>query len=155
MKKPKLWRGILIILLIWIVFWCWDEIAIPSSYRYPHSVADAVRVELMRNRNTDVFSSDDSKFVLLTTLEGEQMTAFLCAVRDLETGYCISPPGRGYGDYVARVTYANGDVEYYGARNIEFVENGAERTGVGAYYFRDNALEPLILAYCGRETDNK
>ena len=155
MMRLKIFRRILVILLVIVVFWSWSEIATPSTYRYPHSVADAVCVELLRNHNTDAFASDDRKFELLKVLEGEGMTTFLSAVRNLETSYCITPPPRGYGEYVARVTYANGDVEYYGTWHIEFVKSGEARTGVGSYSFRDNALESLILEYCGLTPEKK
>lgn len=155
MKHSQLWRGILIVFLVGLVFWCWDEIATPSHYRYPHAPENAVSLELLHNQNTDAFASDDSKFVLLKTLEGEEMIDFLNEARNIETSYSVTPPPRGYGDYVARVTYANGDVEYYGSTHLEFVENGTERTGVGAYYFAADAMERLILEYCGIGTDIK
>lgn len=155
MKHLKIWRRILIVFLVGLVFWCWSEIATPSSYHYPHSVEDAVCVELLHNRNTDAFASDDSKFVLLNTLKGEKLIAFLEEVRNIETYHCVTAPPRGYGEYVARVIYTNGDVEYYGSDHLEFVENGTERTGVGAYYFAGDAMERLILEYCRIETDNK
>lgn len=148
-------RCVLVTLLVVVFFWCWSEIATPSHYRYPHSTADAVRVELLRNHNTDAFASDDGKFELLAVLEGEWMAAFLSEVRELETSYCISPPPRGYGEYVARVTYSNGDVEYYGTWHIEFVKSGEARAGVGGYSFRDRALEPLILEYCALATEKR
>lgn len=155
MKNPKIRRRFLIVFVVLLVFLCWGEIATPSHYCYPHSVADAVRVELLHNQNTDAFASDDSKFVLLKTLEGAEMIDFLNEARIIETSYCVTPPPRGYGEYVARVTYSNGDVEYYGSNHLEFVENGTERTGVGAYYFAGDAMERLILGYCGIGTDNK
>ena len=155
MKNPKIWRGIRIVFAVLLVFFCWGEIATPSHYHYPHSAIDAVRVELLHNQNTDAFASDDSKLVLLKILEGAEMIDFLNEVRSIETSYCVTPPPRGYGDYVARVTYTNGDVEYYSSNHLEFVENGTERTGVGAYYFEGDAMERLILGYCGTGTDNK
>ena len=71
----------------------------------------------------------------------------MTAVYEIETSFSISPPPRGYGRYIARVTYANGDVEMLGTSHIEYIKSGDEPTGVGAYYFKGELIDQLILKY--------
>ncbi len=50
-----------------------------------------------------------------------------------------TPPGRGYGEFIAGTTYRNGDVEMICSDCIEFIPNGSEPTGIGSYYYRRDA----------------
>lgn len=103
----------------------------------------------MENKNTDAFARDKDLFVLVKNLDTEEVSSFMQEVYELETSFSVSPPPRGYGEYIAKVTYANGDVEMLGTVHIEYIEYGAEPTGVGAYYFKGDTIEQLIMKYAG------
>lgn len=142
----------------YIIFWslcvvlftgCRNNTKMPTSYQFIHSMDNIVGIELLFNNSKDAFSAD-SKFVLLRELDESQIAEFMSAVYELETDCCISPPPRGYGQYIARITYSNGDVEMLGTNNIEFIEFGAKPTGIGMYYFPGDALEELIILYANQ-----
>lgn len=124
-----------------------DEI-MPSEYVFLHSLEEIDKVELLSNGNPGGYGKDESRFILITQLQEEEIVQFMDEVYALKTSFCISPPPRGYGAYIAKITYSNGDIEMLGTAHIEYIEFGSEPTGVGAYYFTDGALEKLILKYC-------
>lgn len=126
---------------------CSNTDKMEPSYAFPHSVEDIESIDLLLNNNVDAFSSDQDAFALLRRLDESDISLFMNAVYELETSYCISPPLRGYGTYVAKVTYSNGDVEMLGSEHIEFIRAGSDPTGVGAYYFTEDAFEKLVLSY--------
>ena len=133
--------------LILILCSCSGNEEMLPVYEFVHPMDEIVSIELLYNGNTNGSGTDESKFRLLNSLSEDDMTLFMNEVYQLETSYCINPPPRGYGLYIARVTYSNGDVEMLGTRHIEFIPSGAEPTGVGAYYFAGDAIDKLILQY--------
>ena len=72
---------------------------------------------------------------------------FMDEIYKLETRRC-TPPLWGWGDYVAKVVYDNGDVELLGSRNIEFVEIDISASGEGNYCFWERGIfEEVFLRY--------
>ena len=67
----------------------------------------------------------------------------------LQTKHISTAPHRGWGVYIARVTYQNGDVEYLGSGHIEFVKSGEKPIAQGIYYFPGDAFDKLFLEYAG------
>ena len=89
---------------------------------------------------------------MIRELEKSEILPFIESVQELKTAKCTSPPPRGYGEYVVRVIYTNGDVEIFGNYHIEFVKNGDEEAGVGSYVFNPfTAYEELFLTYLGEQ----
>ena len=141
-------RGIIAVILVLMLCGCNKETKMEATYSFAHRIDEVESIEILLNKNTDAFSSDEEAFICIRSLEKSEIVLFLKSVYDLETSYCISPPLRGHGAYIARVTYANGDVEMLGTEHIEFIPSGAARTGVGAYYFTQyEEFEQLILSY--------
>lgn len=126
---------------------CGNTTQMEPTYAFPHGVEDIESIDLLLNNNVDAFSLDKDALVLIRRLEESEINMFMNEVYELETSYTISPPLRGYGTYVAKVTYSNGDVEMLGSEHIEFIYAGTDPTGVGAYYFTGDAFEQLILSY--------
>ena len=77
----------------------------------------------------------------------DEIESFMSEIYKLETRRCY-PPMWGWGDYVAKVTYSNGDVEMLGSSNIEYVEHGTSATGDGPYSFwKYGAFDEVFLRY--------
>ena len=69
-------------------------------------------------------------------------------IYSLETERGGTPPRWSYGEYMVKITYANGDMEFLGTYCIAFVRPGERQSGVGVYYFADEeAFLNLIQQY--------
>ena len=61
----------------------------------------------------------------------------------LETRIAYPPPS-GWGCYIAKISYCNGDVEILGSYNIEYISVGHSPTGIGMTM---RAFKNLICSY--------
>ena len=89
------------------------------------------------------------EFELIRFLDTDEISEFMEALYAMPTKRAKPTPNSDYGPYIARVTYENGDTEYYGSQHIEFVESGAKAYAVGYYYFVGDEFEHLFLTYAG------
>lgn len=119
----------------------------PEEYPFPNKDQPIEKVELLYNpaygNNAVTWDSMEN----ICILDSENADAFLRALYDIETHKCITPPSSGYGFYVARVVYQNGDVEMFGSRHIEFIKKGDSPKEVGAYSFSKEEFEKLFFEY--------
>ena len=100
----------------------------------------------MLNSN-ETGEADAEKLMSQKLLTQDEIEGFMSEVYKLETRRSY-PPMWGWGAYVAKVTYSNGDVELLGTSNIEYVEQGATATGDGPYSFwKHGAFEEVLLRY--------
>lgn len=144
----KTWKIILsVVFVVIFLAGCSGGTPMEPAYSFAHPMENIDSIELLINNNVDAFASDKDAFVLIRKLDDSEVEAFMAEVYEMQTSYCISPPLRGYGQYIAKVTYSNGDVEMLGTEHIEYIRSGDEPTGVGAYYFTGDAIDKLILQY--------
>ena len=119
---------------------------VSRTYPFPNGREEIVSIELLTNSN-EVGEADVDKLIFQKLLSGEEAEEFMEEIYALETRRCY-PPMWGWGEYVARVTYSNGDVELLGSGNIEFVEYGSAATGDGPYAFWGYGIfEEVFLRY--------
>ena len=143
MKKPHL-----IVLFTVLVLAVCISIAPRTSktYVFLNSSVEIVSIELMINTN-ETGQAEEDKLLSPKILSEDEIWNFMSAIRELKTRRCY-PPLWGWGDYVAKVTYSNGDGEMLGSTNIEYVESGRGATGDGAYSFwKYGAFEEVFLRY--------
>lgn len=119
----------------------------PSSYQYPNKDVAIVSVDLLLNENELHAGINESEMRLVRTLEPNEISPFMNDVYGIPTDIVGTPPPWGYGYYVVKVTYENGDIEFYGSLNIEFVSSGNSPTGIGDYYFTGDEFEKLYTQY--------
>ena len=135
-----------ILVLIWVVVVFLLPGRVSKTYEFAHPVEEIVSIDLLINTN-DVGQANADLLVRQRSLTQEETTSFMSEIYGLETRRCY-PPLWGWGDYVARITYANGDAELLGSANIEFVPSGASSTGDGPYSFwHFGAFEAVFLQY--------
>ena len=122
---------------------------LPSTYPFVNQDDSIERIELLYHPEpNNIFTTKD--YLLIRELASDEIIPFMKAIYNIGTDKCISPPPRGYGEYVSRVIYTNGDVEIFGNYHIEFVKNGDEEAGIGSYLFSPfTAYEELFLSYSG------
>ena len=147
MKKP-VFKYILII--SFVLFLLCYFLAEPRSYPFVNKNVPIKSIELLYYPWAIDMAETWMDFQQIRVLEQEEIPGFMNAIYGLQTKRAKpSPPLSNYGPYIARVTYKNGDVEYFGSRHIEFVENGQEAYAVGLYYFPGDTFEKLFLEYAG------
>lgn len=137
---------ILCVLILLLTLCGCDE---EKPYPYTNKEVTIESVELLYYPWYDN-KGEPGEFVSIKFLSEEETESFMESLYKLPTkeGSGI-PPSRGHGAYIARVSYENGDVEYFGSRHIELVESGEDRYGVGLYYYADNSFEELFFQYAG------
>lgn len=119
---------------------------VSRTYTFSNSVENIVSIELLINSN-EVGKAEEDKLVFQKSLSVDEINCFMAEIYKLETRRCY-PPMWGWGDYVAKVTYDNGDIEMLGSSNIEYVESGTFATGDGPYAFWGYGIfEEIFLRY--------
>ncbi len=119
----------------------------PETCPYANPAEEITGVTLIHNQNEYGEGIDESKFECIRELNADEIDFFMDSVCRLPTHRRSGGPLWGYGEYMAKVTYANGDIEILGTLNIEYIPNGSAPTGFGSYYFEGDGLRMLILEY--------
>lgn len=122
-----------------------------ETYMFPNTSELVESIELIYNQAENGEGADEQNFVIIKELDQAEITSFMEGVYKLETRRGGTPPLWGYGYYIARVTYSNGDVEMLGSINIEFIKAGEGRSGVGNYYFVGDTFLNLFSQYVSIE----
>ena len=89
------------------------------------------------------------EFVLVRELSAEEIPVFMKELYALPSSFVLGSPLGNYGSYIARVSYENGDTEYFGSRHIELVKASEEPYAVGVYRFTGDSFDKLFLEYAG------
>lgn len=140
MKKTKRFLLIAVVLIFAI------RIYILREYRFPHDMESIVSVQIMQCSDAEPW--DPSGYWLLKELNANEIPEFMEKINSLETDSGATPPRYGYGEYVVKITYENGDMEFLGTHCIAFVRPGEWQSGVGEYFYADEeAFLKLIQQY--------
>lgn len=119
----------------------------PTSYQFPNKSIPIHSVELLHNMNPGGIGIDENNMDLLLTLGDLEIMGFMENIYGLPTKRCGTPPPYGYGEYIAKVTYENGAVEFFGSTNIVHIPSGKISYGVGDYFFDGTSFEELFSQY--------
>ncbi len=145
-------KTFIVILALAIIIFLRVNYVWPQEYVFRHGIEMVDRVELLYNQSEEYSDGYESfEFQIIRELQGDELISFMNEVYMLDTAKGGYPPRWGYGWYVAKVTYSNGDVEMLGSYNIEFISSGKEQTGVGRYYFTGDAFEETFSRYVATE----
>lgn len=134
--------------LLVVLFWIW-VIWIPKEtdhYIYVNSIDTVVSVELLSNQNHDGQGTDWDYIYSIRFLSEDEIQPFIERVRQIPTSDCY-PPFSGWGSYIAKVTYSNGDVELLGSHNIEYIAKGKDYFGYSFYYYVGDEFKQLFEQY--------
>ena len=146
-QENKAMKRICLAIMLLLIFLPGCE-QVPSTYQFPNRNEEIISIELLSNYVEKTEDGVKYHFVVLQKLDKKEIPEFMDRVYQLETAR-FYPPLRNYGKYIARITYANGDIELYGTSHIELVEAGSTMSALGIYYFPDNGMEQLILEFLG------
>lgn len=117
-----------------------------TSYQFPNQSEKIISIELLYNHNKYGEGTDYQNIDLVRELQDNEISKFMDEVYSLETKK-YHPPLWGWGSYIAKVTYANGNVEMLGSLNIEEIISGETPTGYGSYYFPDDSFVEVFAKY--------
>lgn len=120
-----------------------------NSYPFENKGEPIASVELLYYPWIEDDRKPFMEFVLIRTLEEDEIPVFMEALYSLETKRVGPTPPCNYGRYIARVNYENGNIENFATRHIELVEKGKEAHAIGYYVFTGDAFEELFLEYAG------
>ena len=140
-------RRLLIIYIVFVLLLCGCS-KLPDTYPFLNQDVEIEAISLFYFPNPrDGYVGQEFEFI--RDLESNEITPFMDEIRSLKTTLSISPPARGFGEYIVQVTYSDGSLELFGEWHIEYVESGGEITGVGGYNFIGDSFERLFLKYAG------
>lgn len=108
---------IILLVLLFTLNGCKTE---NESYLFANSLEDVVSIELLHNRNENGIGTDEANIYLIYSLKEDEFSGFMEELYSLESDR-NAPPSWGYGDYIAKVSYSNGDVEMFGSLHIEYI----------------------------------
>jgi len=122
---------------------------ISDVYEFANRDVTIEKIELLYYPASIDFDAERNKFWFIRELEAEEIAVFMEQLYELPTKRARPTPLSDYGPYIARVSYINGDTEYFGSWHIELVEAGTNRFSVGVYYFPGDCFEELFFSYAG------
>lgn len=117
-----------------------------STYQFSNETADIVSIEMLHNQNPYGEGTDINNIHLIRELEEDEIVPFMTEIYALETDR-YNPPLWGYGEYIAKVTYTNGDIEMLGSLNIVYIASGADSNGVSPYFFTGDGFTEVFSEY--------
>lgn len=119
---------------------------IPKHYIFQNPIDQIESIELLYNQNDGGEGINTSNICSIRMLDQNEVQPFMKAIYRLETRIAYPPPS-GWGCYIAKISYCNGDVEILGSYNIEYISVGHSPTGIGTYFFTGKAFEELFAKY--------
>lgn len=134
------------ILLLVVILGMIGHQYIRSKYRFTMDIELIDTIQIMHRVSED--SGDPTNYSLIKELEADEFCSFMNQIYALKTKKGGTPPRWGYGEYIAKVTYQNGDMEILGSYCIEYVRSGGQQSGVGEYYFvEQDSFLSIIQSY--------
>lgn len=122
---------------------------LPETYQFPNKDRTIESIELFYNPYV-AEGYTGKAFTSIRILRPEEIVSFMDRIYSIQTAKCITPPRSNYGEYIAEVTYENGDIERFSSWHIELIEKGETSYGVGAYFFLNQEdFDNLFIEYAG------
>ena len=137
-------KRIIIVLLVIFLAGCVGQ---ESAYSFPNRDLTIISIELLYNQNPNGHGTDENNMVLLRRLSEDEIPTFMAQCYQLPTKRMGTPPSTGYGECIAKICYANGDVEIFSTYNIELIPCGSEPVGCGTHYFPQKSFNEVFAQY--------
>ena len=118
----------------------------PKHYIFPNPIDQIESIELLYNQNNGGEGINTSNICSIRMLDQNEVQPCMKAIYRLETRIAYPPPS-GWGCYIAKISYCNGDVEILGNYNIEYISVGHSPTGISTYFFTGKTFEELFAKY--------
>ena len=122
-----------------------------DKYIFRKSVAECISIQILYNQDLYGEGIDEEKIEIVYELKPEEFEEFMNDIYQLDTERDRRhPPFWGWGKYIVKVTYNNGDTEMLGSELIEYREKSdASLQGYGEYKFVDpNEFVKVLGKYC-------
>lgn len=113
-----------------------NYVRLQQPYGFPNRGKAVASVELIYNKYTGDTCRLFWDTYVVGVLDEDETNGFMEALCCQETKTVEKATSFGYGEYIVRVTYANGNMEIYGSDCIESIKAGDSPTGIGTYSLR-------------------
>ena len=145
MRKNILITIVSIVAVLCILF-CGSISKSNSYYEFRNSTESIVSIELQYNYNELGLGTEQDNIHSIRMLTQDEIPVFMEEACKIPVKECY-PPWWGWGCYIAKVTYSNGDVEVLGSHNIEYIPSRNTAFGTGVYTFAGDRFEEVFSKY--------
>lgn len=140
--KTKYWVALGIVILVCVVSYQNKS----QSYPFQQPLSQVKEIGFFLKEGSDI--SEDA-FTVLRVITGDEAERFLKEFSEMKCYRPFKGPDWGYGTYVIKIVYDNGDREIIGPWNNEYVPAGEEPSGFGSYHFDEDEFRELFEKYVG------
>ena len=145
MKINKLW---IVLVLVVILCFCGCSAGI---YELTNSPETITKIELYSNASEPGTYAHQENITFIRQLEELEIDSFVQEISGLEM-IMTHPPARGYGSYIAVITYSNGDMDILSNHAIEYVPVGEQPGQVSGDTFPGDSFDVIFLKYAKTKT---
>lgn len=105
-----------------------------------------VKIELYYNLSERGTCTAQENITLIKQLDEDEINMFTEEVSALELEW-VYPPVYGYGNYIAAITYSNGDVDVLSNYAIEYIPFGSQPGEISGDIFSGDTFDTIFLKY--------
>ena len=139
--------GSLIIILFWAIL-CGCSMTLDLEYSYRQSADQIVAIEILRKEYDSVRT--DTPMHVLKEFESSEFQTVLDGLGNVPVTRRLNPPGTGFGLYIIRITYQNGEADLIGNYNTGYITTDGQLYQE-SYFFHTEPYYDLISALLGEE----
>ena len=144
MRTRNIW---VILLLACMLSGCFlRDRAMPYEFR--QNFDQIVTIEILRKENDSVVTDTPANIIL--TVDPSEHRAFIDGLQQVEGGRAMLEPGTGFGMYIIRITYKNGEIEMIGNYNNGYITPDG-KVHQDVYRFDAKAYYAFLSDVLGKE----
>lgn len=119
-----------------------------TPYEFRQEFDQIASIEILRKETDSVLT--DTPTHIIYTLNEADYKSFLDRLMEIEGGYAGSEPGTGFGMYMIRITYQDGEMEMIGNYNNGYITPSGE-VHQDVYRFDANQYYAFLSDVLGKE----
>lgn len=131
-------------LLIVFIFSGCSLIVKKAPYSFRQSVDQIEAIEILKK--IDVSGDTNLSVEIIKELDKEQHQGIVNDILSADGNYVAEGAGSGFGPYIIRITYKNGEIELIGEYNNGYAAPGGE-INQGIYWFNKEHFYAIISQY--------
>ncbi len=137
---------ILVVYVSLICFLCICAMVINPEYSYRQSADQIIAIEILKNPEVRT----DAPMHVLKTLDPSEFQMVLDGLDSIQAHYKNGDPFYGFGMYVIRITYQNGEIDIIGNYNTGYITVDGQ-LHQERFYFKREPYYDLISEILGEE----
>ena len=137
---------LIIILISAILYGC--SVPLDLEYSYRQSADQITSIEILRKEYDSVRT--DTPMNVLKVFDPSEFQMVLDGLGNVPITRRLNPPGTGFGLYIIRITYQNGEADLIGNYNTGYITTDGQLYQE-SYFFHTEPYYDLISALLGEE----